>query len=99
MKKKEVIDMYRAWRKAHNNQKPNRVYVRMCWEDEIENDVIDDEIVHNDIIGIENMNNLHFVDDDMVLFYAHSLGNLFQLMKRDNGSDFIVLDVTDFDKV
>ena len=33
--------MYREWRKANGNKKPNRVIVRMHWEDEPENSLVD----------------------------------------------------------
>ena len=95
MSKRELFRKYRAWRKEHNNQKPNRVYVKMYWKGEYE----DIENWHYDVLGIENMNNLNFVDDERVLFYVHSLGNLFQLMEQGNGSDFVVIDVIGFDKV
>ncbi len=93
MKKKDIILKYRAWRKEHNNQKPNRVYVKMYWEgDEIEN-------WYYDTLGIEDMYKLSFEDDDRVLYYVKTLEHIWELTQKDNGSDFVVLDVIDFDKV
>ena len=31
---KKIVEMYRNWRKDNNNRKPNRVIVKMHWEDE-----------------------------------------------------------------
>lgn len=92
MKKKDIILKYRAWRKEHNNQKPNRAYVKMYWEDEgIEN-------WHYDTLGIEDMDKLSFKDDDRVLYYGKNLEHIWQLTQKDNGSDFVVIDVIGFGK-
>lgn len=93
MSKREIYRKYRAWRKEHNNQKPNRVYVKMYWEgDEIEN-------WHYDTLGIENMYKLNFEDDERVLYYSKTLKHIWELTQKDNGSDFIILDIVSFDKV
>lgn len=93
MTKKDIILKYRAWRKEHNNQKPNRVYVKMYWEDdEIEN-------WHYDTLGIENMYKPNFNNDERVLYYSKTLEHIWELTQKNNGSDFIVLDVISFDKV
>ena len=34
MSKKEIIALYRRWRELHGNKKPDRVVVKMYWEDE-----------------------------------------------------------------
>lgn len=93
MSKREIYRKYRAWRKEHNNQKPNRVYVKMYWEDEsVEN-------WHYDTLGIEDMYKLNFNDDERVLWYARNLTDLYNLSLKNNGSDFVVIDIVSFDKV
>ena len=34
MSKKEITELYRSWRKQHENHRPDRAVVRMYWEDE-----------------------------------------------------------------
>ena len=95
MKQKDIIQMYRQFRKEHNNQKPNRVIVRMHWEDEPERDLVDTiAIVPNRIIG----NTENYPGDAMILFYISSIDSLWELTKSDNGSDFIVDEVLEFYK-
>ena len=36
-----IKTLYREYRKENNNHKPNRVIVRMHWEDEPENELVD----------------------------------------------------------
>ena len=96
MKQKDIIQMYRQFRKEHNNQKPNRVIVRMHWEDEPERDLVDTiAIVPNQIIGMGTEN---IPGDAMILFYVSSLRGLWELTKPDNGSDFVVDEVLEFYK-
>ena len=92
MNKKDIIRMYREWRKANGNQKPNRVIVKMYWED----DDNTDKGYQIDTIGLENMDAPWFKDDDCILWYASSLAGLFDLMTPENGSDFIVTEVLEF---
>ncbi len=95
MNKKDTIRMYREWRKANGNQKPNRVIVKMYWED----DDNTDKGYQIDTIGLENMDSPWFKDDACILWYSSSLAGLFDLMTPDNGSDFIVTEVLEFYKV
>ena len=94
MKKKDIIQMYRDWRKANRNQKPNRVIVRMRWDDETDEDntLVDTiAIVPQKSIGEDGT-----PDDNWILFYVSSLEGLLSLMKPNNGSEFTVLEVLEF---
>ena len=93
MKKKDIIQMYRDWRKANGNQKPNRVVVRMQWDDEADEDnTLVDTIAIDSRYDDDNLPG----DDCWILFYVSSLKGLLSLMKPDNGSDFTVLEVLEF---
>ncbi len=85
---------YRDWRKENNNHKPNRVIVKMHWEDEKPEDWKVDTISLNGFINISNPPK----DDAVILFYASGLKGLLDLMKPNNGSDFIVDEVLEFYK-
>ena len=85
---------YRDWRKENNNRKPNRVIVKMHWEDEKPEDWKVDTISLNGFINISNPPK----DDAVILFYASGLKGLLDLMKPNNGSDFVVDEVLEFYK-
>ena len=85
---------YRDWRKENNNRKPNRVIVKMHWEDEKPEDWKVDTISLNGFMNISNPPK----DDAVILFYASGLKGLLDLMKPNNGSDFIVDEVLEFYK-
>lgn len=94
MKKKDIIQMYRDWRKANNNRKPNRVIVKMFWED-------GDNTEKGYQIDTIAMN--HFSEDDdkcvgYVLWCTSGINGLWQLTKPDNGSDFVVQEILEFYK-
>ena len=89
MTKKEVIQMYRDWRKANCNRKPNRAIVKMYWEDETRNNT------RVDTVSLDAFD-VNTKDDAWILFYASGLKGLLELMKPDNGSDFIVVEVSEF---
>lgn len=82
---------YRDWRKDNNNRKPNRVIVKMRWEDEPERQLVD-------TIGIAPEN--YWIDHDnaAILFWISTIPGLIDLMKPNNGSDFIVDEVLEFYK-
>lgn len=90
-RKKDIIRMYREWRKANNNQKPNRVIVRMHWEDEPENHLVD-------TIGLEPAYVWFFDDNPAILFYCSKISGIYDLTKPDNGSDFVVDEILEFYK-
>ena len=85
---------YREWRKENGNKKPNRVIVKMHWEDEKPEDWKVDTISLNGFINTSNPPK----DDAVILFYASGLKGLLDLMKPNNGSDFIVDEVLEFYK-
>ena len=86
---------YREWRKENGNKKPNRVIVKMHWEDEPENQMVDTiAIVPARLIGWYE----DFSDDWCILYYASSLKGLLELMKPNNGNDFVVDEVLEFYK-
>lgn len=82
---------YRDWRKDNNNRKPNRVIVKMHWEDEPERQLVD-------TIGIAPEN--YWIDHDnaAILFWISTIPGLIDLMQPGNGSDFIVDEVLEFYK-
>lgn len=82
---------YRDWRKDNNNRKPNRVIVKMRWEDEPERQLVD-------TIGIAPEN--YWIDHDnaAILFWVSTIQGLIDLMQPGNGSDFIVDEVLEFYK-
>ena len=84
MLKKDIIALYREWRKENGNKKPNRVIVKMHWEDDPENILVD-------TVGWEE-------DDAYVLFYAGAFHGWLDLTKTNNGSDFILDEVLEFYK-
>ena len=86
---------YREWRKENGNQKPNHVIVRMHWEDEPDRSLIDTiAIVPNRLIGFTE----NYPGDAIILYYVSSLKGLLELMKPNNGSDFILEEVLAFYK-
>lgn len=87
----KVVEMYRNWRKENNNRKPNRVIVKMHWEDEPERQLVD-------TIGIAPEN--YWIDHDnaAILFWVSTIPGLIDLMQPGNGSDFIVDEVLEFYK-
>ena len=88
--------MYRDWRKENNGQKPNRVVVKMRWED----DDNTDKGYQVDTIGIVPLSMIGNTEDvpgdAMILYYVSSIDGLLGLMSPDNGSDFVVLEVLEF---
>lgn len=96
MTKKNIIALYREWRKENGNKKPNRVIVKMRWEDEPEKGFVDTiGIIPNRLIGFtENM-----PGDALILYYVSSLQGLFDLTRPDNGSDFVITEVCEFYKI
>ena len=95
MNQKDIQNLYRSWRKENQNQKPNRVIVRMHWEDEPERQLVD-------TIGIVPLKMIGFTEnipgDALILYYTSSLKGLVELTKPDNGSDFVVDEVCEFYK-
>lgn len=88
-----IREMYRDWRKENGNKKPNRVVVKMQWDDEAD----EEDSTRVDTIAIQKYKDEDYPGDDAwILFYVQSLPGLFSLMKPDNGSDFTVLEVLEF---
>ena len=86
---------YQEWRKENGNKKPNRVIVKMHWEDGDNTD----KGYQIDTIAIQRCEFLDCPSDDCwLLYYVSSLKGLLSLMKPDNGSDFIVDEVLEFYK-
>ena len=91
-----IREMYREWRKENGNKKPNRVIVKMRWED----DDNTDKGYQVDVVAIQKYNDDKFPGDDcFVLYYVSSLKGLIALTEPNNGSDFIVNEVLEFYKV
>lgn len=85
---------YRDWRKDNNNRKPNRVIVKMRWEDGDNTE----KGYQIDTIGIAPEN--YWIDHDnaAILFWVSTIQGLIDLMQPGNGSDFIVDEVLEFYK-
>ena len=95
MKQKDILKMYRDWRKENGNQKPNRAIVRMYWEDEPERNLVDTiGIIPNRLIGFTE----DIPGDALILFYISTLKSLWELTKPGNGSDFVIDEVLEFYK-
>lgn len=86
---------YRDWRKENNNRKPNRVIVKMHWEDGDNTE----KGYQIDTIGIAPEN--YWIDHDnaAILFWVSTIPGLIDLMQPGNGSDFVVDEVLEFYKV
>lgn len=99
MKKKDIIQMYRDYRRENQNHKPNRVIVKMHWEDGDNTE----KGYQIDTIGIVPNRKLgewlEPADDFQILFYVSSIQGLLDLMQPNNGSDFIVDEVLEFYKM
>lgn len=89
MTEKEVIDLYVKGQIANNMQPPKYAEVKMYWEDDGPDEI------QSDVIALHKYD-IDTDDDDAILFYANSVEGLLELMKKDNGSDFVVTDVIGF---
>ena len=98
MDMKKIVEMYRDWRKENNNRKPNRVIVKMHWEDgdNTEKGYQVDTIAFVPKRKLGEW--LEPADDFEYLYYVSSLKGLLELTAPDNGSDFIVEEVLEFYK-
>jgi hypothetical protein len=86
---------YRDWRNENRNRKPNRVIVKMHWEDEPEKQLVDTiGIIPQSKIG----NTENIPGDAIILYYVSGMEGLLELMKPNNGSDFVVDEVLEFYK-
>ena len=90
MTRKEITELYRRWRKNHNNQRPKLAIVKMYWEDEGK------AFEHVDTICLKAYDCKEV--DEWVLWYSGGLKGLLQLTKPNNGSDFVVTEVLSFAK-
>jgi len=98
-KKEEIIALYREWRKENGNRKPNRVIVKMYWEDG-DNTEKGYQIDTIAIVPFEKIGETEELPGDaLILYYVSTLKGLFALMKPNNGSDFVVDEVLEFYKM
>lgn len=91
----DIKAMYRDWRAENGNKKPNRVIVKMHWEDgdnSPQGYQVDTVAIHRGGVPICNLPK----DDCWILYYVFSLKGLLELMKPDNGSDFVIDEVLEF---
>ena len=90
---------YKDWRKENGNRKPNRVIVKMHWEDG-DNTEKGYQIDTIGIVPLWKIGDTENVPgDSMILFYVSSIQGLLDLMQPNNGSDFIVDEVLEFYKM
>ena len=95
MTKKDIIGLYRRWRKENGNQMPNRAIVKIAWEDGDNAD----KGCQVDTIALESDDEPYPQDDAFILFYAgRGISGLLDLVRPNNGSGFIVLEVLEFYK-
>lgn len=85
---------YKDWRKENGNRKPNRVIVKMHWEDGDNTE----KGYQIDTIGIEPENYWIEHDNPAILYYVSTLDGLYALTKPGNGSDFVVDEILEFYK-
>ena len=94
--KSQARKMYRDWRKANGNKMPNRAIVKMAWEDGDNTE----KGYQVDTIALQKCDEPYPKDDAVILFYAgRGISGLLDLMRPDNGSEFIVLEVLEFYKL
>lgn len=95
--RKQATELYRNWRKSHGNKKPNRAIVKMRWEDgnNTEKGYQIDTIAFVPKRKLGEW--LEPADDFEYLYYVSSLKGLLELTAPDNGSDFVVDEVLDFE--
>lgn len=86
---------YRLWRKDNGNQVPNRVTVKMHWNDESAEKSMTATIA---ILSKEehDCDTEKIPDDSHILYYVRSLKELVSLVKPKNVSDFVVDEVDGF---
>ena len=90
---------YKDWRKENGNRKPNRVIVKMHWEDG-DNTEKGYQIDTIGIVPLWKIGDTENVPgDSMILYYVSSIQGLLDLMQPNNGSDFIVDEVLEFYKM
>ena len=90
MSKKEIKELYRAWRKQYKNHRPDRAVVRMYWEDEGKSEQ------RTDIVALKTFDIDTPPDDNEIFYYASGLKGLLQLTEPNNGSDFVITEVLQF---
>lgn len=95
MRKKDIIQMYRNWRKENGNRKPNRVIVKIRWEDGDNTE----KGYQVDTIGIAPENWWFDHDDCYVLFWTSTLDGIWELTKPGNGSYFVVQEILEFYRI
>lgn len=82
-----IVRQYQSWRKDNGGGEPNRVAVRMHWEDDRWKSLEDTiAFVPQEEIGFTE----ETADDEHILFYVSSLNGLLELTRPNNGSDFVV---------
>lgn len=92
IKEQELVKMYREWRKANGNQKPNRVIVKKYDDDETP------EEARVCTIGIQSHDSWFWNDNPFICYYASTLKGLWQLTIPGNGSDFTITEFLEFYK-
>lgn len=95
MKKKKILNIYLTWRKKNLNRKPDRVTVKIHWED-------DPDTRLTDTIAFVPFNKIGFnenpKDGELILYYISSVNSLYDLSKPGNGSGFVIDEIVEFYK-
>lgn len=93
--RKRITALYREWRRANGNRKPNRAVVRMHWEDGDNTE----KGWQQDVVALSDFHTATLPEDDNeVLFYTGGLEGLIGLTRPGNGSEFVVDEVLEFYK-
>ena len=92
----DIAELYNDWKERHGVA-PNRVIVKMAWEDGDNTE----KGWQRDVIALDSYEGEEYpADDEEVLFYAgDGYEGLIDLLREGNGSDFILIDIIDFYKV
>ena len=94
--KEGIADRYNKWVEKYGVA-PNRVIVKMAWEDGDNTE----KGWQKDVIALDSYEGEEYpADDEEVLFYAgEGYEGLTDLLREGNGSDFILIDIIDFYRV
>ena len=92
MTKNGIIDSYREWRKANGNKMPNRVIVRIMWEDTKEEEI--------NTISLRKYRDGNVRDEmaDVWIFFYANVSELYGLTKPNNGNDFHITKICEWYK-
>lgn len=95
-KKEEIIKKIETeydWYTSTHAHMPNVAYAFVKWEED------NKEYSEFQSIGFGNEENDNVYDDENILYYVSDIDNLLNLVNENNGSDFIITDFVNFDRL